>query len=75
MIVSGPLPVLDILLPDDVEITVDVTDLGVGTYQLTPEFEPLNGNVTVESILPGTVEVVLSIAGTPTPVPTSTPGQ
>ena len=75
VIVSGPLPVLDILLPDDVEITVDVTDLGVGTYQLTPEFEPLNGNVTVESILPGTVEVVLSIAGTPTPVPTSTPGQ
>jgi len=72
VIVSGPLPVLDVLTQVDVKINVDVTGLGVGTYQLEPDFDPLSGNVTIESILPGTVEVVLSIAGTPTPIPTPT---
>jgi YbbR domain-containing protein len=72
VIVSGPVPVLDVLASQDVKVTVNVTDLGPGTYQLKPEVEPLNGNVLVESILPGTVEVVLSIQGTPTPIPTPT---
>jgi len=74
VIVSGPVPVLDILASQDVKVTVNVTDLGPGTYQLKPEVEPLNGNVLVESILPGTVEVVLSIQGTSTPIPTPTSG-
>ena len=74
VIVSGPVPVLDVLVSRDVKVTVNVTDLRPGTYQLKPEVEPLNGNVLVESILPGTVEVVLSIQGTPTPVPTPTVG-
>lgn len=72
VIVSGPLPVLDTLTSEDVTITVNVTSLRPGTYQLTPEVEVLNANVLVESILPGTVEVVLSIQGTPTAIPTST---
>ncbi len=74
VIVSGPLPVLDKLASQDVKVTVNVTDLTPGTYQLKPEVQPLNGNVLVESILPGTVEVVLSVQGTSTPVPTATPG-
>jgi len=74
VIVSGPVPVLDVLASRDVKVTVNVTDLGAGTYQLKPEVEPLNGNVLVESILPGTIEVVLSIPGTPTPIPTPTLG-
>lgn len=76
VIVSGPLPVLDILTSDDITITVNVTDLDVGTYQIKPEVQVLNSNVLVESILPETVEVVLSIQGTPTPMPviTTTPG-
>jgi YbbR domain-containing protein len=74
VIVSGPLPVLDILTSDDITITVDVANLGVGTYQIKPEVEVLNSNVLVESILPETVEVVLSIQGTPTPIPPATPG-
>ena len=72
VIVSGPLPVLDVLPSQDVKVTVNVADLGVGTYQLKPEVQALNGNVLVESILPGTVEVVISIQGTPTPIPTGT---
>lgn len=73
VIFSGPLPVLDVLTSDDITITVDVSDLGVGTYQIKPEVEVLNSNVLVESILPETVEVVLSIQGTPTPIPPATP--
>lgn len=69
VIVSGPLPVLDVLTSQDISITVNVTGLGVGTYQLIPEVQASIGNVLVESILPGTVEVVLSIQGTPTPTP------
>jgi len=69
VIISGPLPVLDALTPQDIIITVDVTGLAAGVYQLTPTVEVLVGNVLVESILPGTIEVVLSIPGSPTPRP------
>ncbi len=72
VIVSGPLPVLDKLPSQDVKVTVNVTDLGPGTYQLKPEGDPSNGNVSAQSILPSTVEVVISVQGTPTPIPTAT---
>jgi hypothetical protein len=73
VIVSGPLPVLDKLQSPDVKVTVNVTDLGPGTYQLKPEAKPSNSNVLVQSILPSTVEVVISVRGTPTVIPTGTP--
>ena len=66
VIISGPLPVLDALTPQDTIVTVDVTGLDVGTYQLPLIVEVLVDNVVVESILPGTVEVVISIPATPT---------
>lgn len=70
VIVSGPLPLLDTLTRQDVRVTVDVTDLTEGNHQLTPKVEILISNVVVESILPGTVEVILaSTATTPTPKP------
>lgn len=71
VIISGPVPVLETLGVQDVAVTVDVSKLGPGTYQLTPKANPSTGNVSIESILPGTVEVVLSIPGTPTPIPPS----
>ncbi len=73
VIISGPVPVLEVLASQDVVVTVNVADLGIGTYQLKPEVQALIGNVLVESILPGTVEVVLSIPNTPTPTPTAFP--
>lgn len=73
VIVSGPLPVLDVITSQDITITVNIANLGVGTYQLKPDVQVLNSNVTVESILPETVEVVISIQGTPTPAPVFTP--
>jgi len=74
VIISGPVPVLETLTAQDVTVTVDVTDQGAGTYQLEPKVHT-PPNVSFESILPGTVEVVLSIPGTstPTPFPTQTP--
>ena len=67
VIVSGPLPVLDSLLFSDVHVQVDLTGLAPGTYQLTPKVSINKQNVIVESILPGTVEVVITGMGTPTP--------
>ncbi len=73
VIVSGPLPLLDTLTRQDVRVTVDLTGLGVGTHQIVPRVEILISNVVVESILPNTIEVVISILGTPTIIVTPTP--
>jgi YbbR domain-containing protein len=75
VIISGPVPILEALTPQDVIITVDVTGLELGTHQLTPKVDVLVDNVLVESILPGTIEVVLSPPLTPTitPFPTIKP--
>jgi YbbR domain-containing protein len=69
VIISGPLPVLDALTPQDIIVKMDVTGFTAGTYQLTPTIEVLVDAVRVESILPGTIEVVLSPPGTSTPSP------
>lgn len=67
VIISGPLPVLDALTSQDITVSVDAAGLEIGTYQLTPEVRVLVENVLVESILPGTVEVVIHVPHTPTP--------
>lgn len=63
VIVSGPLPLLDTLTRQDVRITVDLTGLTKGIHQLTPKIEVLISDVIVESILPNTIEVVISLTG------------
>lgn len=73
VILSGPLPLLDTLSPQEVRVVIDVADLGVGTHQLIPRVEILISDIVVESILPGTVEVVLSRTPINTPVPTAIP--
>lgn len=73
VILSGPLPLLEILSPQEVRVLLGVTDLEEGTHQLTPEVDILISDIVVESILPGTVEVVLSSFPIQTPVPTPTP--
>jgi YbbR domain-containing protein len=69
VILSGPLPILDVLTPQDITITVDVTGLDLGVHQLTPKVNPLVENVLVESVLPGTIEVTLSQPITPSTTP------
>jgi YbbR domain-containing protein len=67
VILSGPLPLLDMLTPDDVRVFIDLTGLGIGTHQVDPKVDILVQDVQVESINPTTIEVVLSTFKTPTP--------
>jgi YbbR domain-containing protein len=70
VIVSGPLPLLDTLTRQDIRVTVDVTGLPAGIHKIKPRVEILVADVVVASILPGTIEVTLSPAGsTPAPTP------
>lgn len=68
VILTGPLPVLEALNPNDVRVVVDLTGLFAGAYQLTPRIEILLEDIRTESINPATVEVTLSF-GIPTPTP------
>jgi len=70
VIVSGPLPILDLLRSENLRVFVDMKDTKVGIYQRIPKVELAVGEVRVDSILPGTVEVTVSLAPSPTPNPT-----
>jgi YbbR domain-containing protein len=74
VILAGPLPVLNSLQPSDVLVRIDLTGLNIGTYQLIPTVNVAGQGVTVQSILPGTVEVIITkgTGATLTPTPTST---
>ena len=81
VILVGPLPILNALQPTDVKVQLDLSGLSLGTYQLKPVVIVPEG-VTVQSILPGTVEVIIVKESTliltptipalltPTPTPT-----
>ena len=73
VILSGPLPILDTLNRQDVRVTVDLTGLNLGTHQIIPKVEVLIADVFVESILPNTIEVVITPLGTATVTPRATP--
>jgi YbbR domain-containing protein len=65
---SGPLPKLDILKPENVQVTLDLFDLPPGTHKVVPTAIAPEG-IKVESILPDTIEVAISIVPTPIPTP------
>ncbi len=67
VILSGPLPALDSLQTSDIRVTVNLNGLGPGIYQITPLVEVLAPDVTVESVLPATVQVIITSLTTPTP--------
>jgi YbbR domain-containing protein len=81
VILSGPLPVLEQLSAQDVRVFVDLTGEDVGTYQIVPEVEFMIEELQVDSILPGSVEIIITLAPrielrqtvTPTGTPTVTP--
>jgi YbbR domain-containing protein len=65
-LLSGPLPVLDVLKSQEIQVTIDLAGKGPGTYQVTPIVQINTGQVNtgeirVESIIPGTIEVVISV--------------
>lgn len=73
VILSGPLPSLQNLAADDVQVVVDVTGLAVGTHQLKPRAIAVPGALRVQNIVPDTIQVTLADLSTPTPAFTPTP--
>ena len=64
VIISGPLPVLDGLLANDVRVVINMQGEEAGTYQRVPVVEFTNTDSTqlrVESILPGSIEIDISL--------------
>ena len=70
IILSGPVPALQSLVPGDVQAIVDASNLAPGTYALKPRTTTVPDSLRVQSIVPDTVQVTIS--GT-TPAPTVTP--
>ena len=66
VILSGPLPLLDTLEPDDVRVVLDLFGLTAGTHQIEPQIVVPEG-VTAQSINPATVQVEIFVAQTPAP--------
>ncbi|HEY6040652.1 MAG TPA: CdaR family protein, partial [Anaerolineae bacterium] len=60
VILSGPLPVLQALSANDVDLIVDLTGIGAGTVQLKPAAQLVPSALKVESVVPDTVEVVIT---------------
>ena len=69
IIVSGPLPALDMLKPEDLRVIVDLEGLGAGEHQLMPIVQILNDAISVESILPESIKIIIFVAPLSTPSP------
>jgi YbbR domain-containing protein len=71
VILEGPDAILAELLPGDVQIILNLFDYPMGTHRIEPDvLAP--ADVTVVSIIPETIEVVIELAPTPTPPMTVT---
>jgi len=75
VVLTGPLPKLQSLKPDDVRVVLDLVSLGIGTHQVKPQAVVPQG-IVAESLLPATIQVTIGPTGTlsvsPLPTPTKT---
>lgn len=71
VLLDGPLPALEALQLQDVRVVVDLLGLGIGSHAVPVEVVVLPQGVTVETVLPETVEVTIS--RTPLATPTAIP--
>lgn len=69
LLLTGPMPILNNLNPGGIRVSVNVTGLEPGIYQIMPVVDLLPSQVQVASILPEEVEVRIQIASTSTPTP------
>ena len=65
VIISGPLPQLDTLTKNDFRVVVDMTGEEAGTYQRVPTVEFDIPDLRIESILPESVEILLTVGINP----------
>ncbi len=56
---SGPLYLLEKITISDIIINLELSDRGVGTYQLSPFMKLIDDDIKVDAILPGTIEVII----------------
>jgi hypothetical protein len=69
VILSGPLPLLDSLSPDDVFVILDLSGLLSGTHALTPRVLLPDG-INLQGVIPELVEVVITPDNGAPPPPT-----
>jgi YbbR domain-containing protein len=60
VIISGPIPLLDSLKASDVRVYVDMADDVEGTYQRKPQIEVKISELRLQSIIPGSIEIILT---------------
>ena len=72
VVLTGPLPKLQSLNPDDVRVVLDLVSLGAGTHQVKPQAVVPQG-VVAESLLPATIQVTIGPTGTLSVSPVATP--
>ena len=65
VIISGPLPLLDTLTKNNFRVVVDLTGEGAGTYQRVPTVVFDIPDLRIESILPESVEILLTVGVRP----------
>lgn len=71
VVLSGPLPRLESLGPDDVRIVLDLFGLSEGTHQITPEIVTPE-EITPQSVIPATIQVRIAEGPSPTALPQGT---
>ncbi|MEX0789116.1 MAG: CdaR family protein, partial [Anaerolineales bacterium] len=69
VILTGPLPTLEQLLPEEVRVVLDLTGLAAGTYPIPPQVIDLPEDVVIETVLPDVIEVTIRTTPPPTPTP------
>lgn len=67
VLLAGPVPLLTGLQADDIRVSVDLSGLDLGIYQLSPQVDVLPERLSVDAIVPSTVQVSIIPAPTATP--------
>ena len=67
IILSGPLATLNTISLQDIQVALDLTGLSSGSYQKPPVVTLKNTSITLVSIVPESLGVVVNPGSTPTP--------
>jgi len=60
ILISGPLPVLDILKTQEIHVELDLSAKEPGIYQIIPDVQINSPEIRVESVIPGSFEVTIT---------------
>lgn len=79
LLISGPLPILKALKNGNIRVVIDLSKKTIGTYQISPMVDLIPDQLSVASIMPETIQVVITplshttITALPTPTVTISP--